>query len=124
MVGCCLRSRVGPRRQLNRDLKTSIQSSLFVVSPQYSVNPPTRLTNSYPALQIFTCYRGSPVTLPDFGGSDGGTISGIECIHYGSVVFLRKNSGNMFSNCLAHNQEWNTPVGTEVESSCSQYFFS
>ena len=57
-----------------------IQSSPFVVSPQYSVNPPTRSTNSYPALQIFTCYRVSPVTLPDFGGPDGGTVSGLDCI--------------------------------------------
>ena len=57
-----------------------IQSNLFVVSPQYSVNPPTRSTNSYPALQIFTWYRVSSVTLPDFEGPDGGTISGLDCI--------------------------------------------
>ena len=56
-----------------------IQSSPFVVLPKYSVNPPTRSTNSYPALQIFTCYRVSPVTLPDFGGPDGVTISGLDC---------------------------------------------
>ena len=44
-----------------------LQSNPFAVSPQYSVNPPTRPTNSYPAWQIFTCYRVSPATLPDFG---------------------------------------------------------
>ena len=57
-----------------------IQSSPFVVSPQYSVNPPTRSTNSYTALQIFTCYRVNLVIPPDFGGPDGLTISGLDYI--------------------------------------------
>ena len=57
-----------------------IQSSPLVVSPQFSVNPPTWSTSSYPALQKFTCYRVSPVTLPDFGGPDGGPISELDCI--------------------------------------------
>ena len=41
----------------------TIQSNPFLVSPKCSVNPPTRSTKSYPALQIFTCYRVSPVTV-------------------------------------------------------------
>ena len=59
--------------------------------PQYSVNPPTRSTNSYPALQIFTCYRVSPVTLPDFGGPDGGTISELGC-NVNSVILYPCNA--------------------------------
>ena len=65
----------------HKSLKQSfaVQSSLFVVLTKCCVNHPTRSSNSYPALQILTCYRVSPVTLSDFGGPDGGSISRLDC---------------------------------------------
>ena len=82
-----------------------VQSSQFVVSPQYNVSPATRSTNSYPALQIFTCYMVSPVTLPDFGGPDIGTISGLDCITKNSWTFyyvyvLQLFVGVIYQRCL------------------------
>ena len=85
-----------------------IQSSPFVVSPKYSVNPPTRSTNSYPALQVFTCYRVSPVTLSDFGGPDGGSISGLDCISN-----IDNNKPRRLTRTLLFvNEEVNSPANS------------